>query len=124
MTNPETFRTLITAVTAATLSGCTVSDDSAARFLVAPDHFVLYSCPQLAQAAQANAKRQRELEVLMAKASTDSAGRFVGGMAYQPEYAQLRGEMTELRKEAMSKQCRFTPGTDIPEERASDGVVR
>ena len=124
MTKCKTFRSLIAVAAAAALSGCAISDDSAARFLVAPDHFVLYNCPQLAEAAQANAKRQRELELLMAKAGTDSAGRFVSGMAYQPEYTQLRGEMTELRKEAASKHCRFTPGVDVPQERASDGVVR
>ncbi|HMF21092.1 MAG TPA: twin-arginine translocation pathway signal [Pseudolabrys sp.] len=124
MTNTPTFRTLVAVLAAATLSGCAASDDTVARFLVAPDQYVLYNCPQLADAAQANARRQRELELLIAKASTDSAGRVVSGMAYRPEYAQLRGEMTELRKEAANKHCRFTPGVDVPQERTSDGVVR
>jgi hypothetical protein len=122
--NRETIRSLIAAFAVATLSGCTASDDGAARFLVAPDQYVLYNCPQIADAAQVNSNRQRELELLMAKAGTDSAGRFVSGMAYQPEYAQLRGQMAELRKEAVRKNCRFTPGVDVPIGRASDNVVR
>jgi hypothetical protein len=122
--NRKTLRSLIAAFAAAILSGCTASDDGAARFLVAPDQYVLYNCTQLAETAQVNATRQRELELLMAKAGTDSAGRFVSGMAYQPEYAQLRGQMAELRKEAASKHCRFTPGVDVPTGRASDNVVR
>jgi hypothetical protein len=124
VTSCETYRTLIAALIAANLSGCAASDESAARFLVAPGQYVIYSCVQIAEAAQANAVRQRELEKLMAKAGTDSAGRFVSGLAYRPEYVQLRGDMTELRKEAASKHCKFTPGVDVPGGRASDQVVR
>lgn len=124
MTSRETFRILIAALAAATLSGCAASDDSAARFLVAPGQYVLYNCVQIAEVAQANATRQRELEKLMAKAGTDSAGRFVSGMAYRPEYVQLRGVMTELREEAAGKHCKFTPGVEVPGGRASDQVVR
>ena len=124
MINRTTFLCLIAVFAAASLPGCTASDDTVARFLVAPDQYVLYNCPQLADTAQLNVTRQRELETLMAKANTDSAGRFVSGMAYRPEYAQLRGQMAELRKEAASKHCRFTPGVDTPSGRASDNVVR
>ena len=129
MSERKTFRLLIPALAAVALvavllAGCTASDDSAARFLVAPDQYVLYNCPQLADAAQLNATRQRELETLMAKAGTDSAGRVVSAMAYRPEYVQLRGEMTELRKEAAGKHCRFTPGIDMPTDRKSDAAVR
>jgi len=124
MTDRTTFGKLFSALVAAMLSGCAASDDTAARFLVAPDQYVLYNCPQLAQASQANAARQRELEALMAKAGTDSAGRFVSGLSYRPEYVQLRGQMTELRKEAASKHCRFTPGIDMPTDRKSDAAVR
>jgi len=106
------------------MGGCTASDETAARFLVAPDQYVLYNCPQLADAAQVNATRQRELETLMAKADTDSGGRAVSAMSYRPEYLQLRGRMTELRKEAATKHCRFTPGIDTPTDRKSDAAVR
>jgi len=124
MTDRPTVGNLFAALVAATLSGCAASDDTTARFLVAPDQYVLYNCPQLAEAARGNAARQRELEALMAKAGTDSAGRFVSGLSYRPEYVQLRGQMTELRKEAATKQCRFTLGTDMPTDRKSDAAVR
>lgn len=124
MSNRKAFHLLSSVFAAALLAGCTASDDTAARFLVAPDQYVLYNCPELAQAAQINATRQRELEKLMAKAETDSVGRAVSTMSYRPEYVQLRGEMTELRKEAATKHCRFTPGIDMPTDRKSDAAVR
>jgi hypothetical protein len=124
MTDRKTFWSLVAAAAAAALSGCATSDDNAARFLVAPDQYVLYNCPQLAEAAQVNATRQRELEALMAKADIDSAGRAVSAMSYRPEYLQLRGRMTELRKEAATKHCRFTPGIDMPTDRKSDAAIR
>lgn len=123
MADRATFGNLLAALVAVALGGC-ASDDTAARFLVAPDQYVLYNCPQLAEAVEANAKRQRELEALMTKAGTDSGGRFVSATSYRPEYLQLRGEMTELRKEAASKHCRFTPGVDMPTDRKSDAAVR
>jgi len=115
---------MIIVLVAALMGGCTASDETAARFLVAPDQYVLYNCPQLAEAAQVTATRQRELETLMAKADTDSGGRAVSAMSYRPEYLQLRGRMTELRKEAATKHCRFTPGIDMPTDRKSDAAVR
>ena len=85
------------------LSGCT--SESASRFLVEPDRFVLYSCNELAAQAQGNIARQRELELLIAKAGSGVAS----AMAYQPEYLQLRGEMTQLRKAAADKNCKPLP---------------
>jgi len=41
------------------LSGCT-SQEAASRLLVEPDRYVLYSCPEIATAAQANMARQRD----------------------------------------------------------------
>ena len=95
------------------LSGCT-SQEAASRFLVEPDRYVLYSCPEIATASQANMTRQRELEALMAKAGTSAGGQLASGMAYAPEYNQLRGEMVQLRKAADDKNCRPGPGAPAP----------
>jgi hypothetical protein len=103
----------------AALGGC-ASEDSAGRFLVTPDKFVLYNCAQLSDAAQANYLRQQELEKLMAKAGTGT-GTVVSDLAYRPEYVQLRGEMSELRKTSAQKNCKpivYSTG------RTSDQVVR
>ena len=124
MTLPIASRVAIAALVGLVLAGCAASDDGSARFLVAPGQYVIYNCPQLADAARAIGARQRELEGLMAKAGVDSAGRFVSGIAYRPEYLQLRGQMTELRKEAAEKRCRFIPGLDMPGDKTSDSVVR
>jgi len=102
----------LNAIVATALAGCAVSDDSVDRFLVKPDRYVLYNCEQLAKAAQATRSRQRKLEMLMAKAETDSVGVLVSSGAYRPEYAQLRGMMNELQKTAADKNCKFAPGAE------------
>jgi len=95
------------------LAGCTASEgDSTSRFLVAPGKYALFNCPQIAQQAKDNGDRQRELEALMLKAGDDSGGRLVSAMAYKPEYYQLRGEMADLRRQAIDKKCKFVPGGD------------
>jgi hypothetical protein len=123
MARSETFGILIAALAALALTGC-ASDEAASRFLVEPDKYLLYSCPELATTAQANATRQRELENLIAKAGAGTGGQLASNMAYRPEYLQLRGEMDQIRKTAADKNCKFTPGTGGVGERSSDQVVR
>jgi len=92
------------------LAGCAAGEqDSTARFLVAPGKYVLFTCAQIKQTAEENAKRQHELEDLMARAGNDSAGRMVSAVAYKPEYFQLRGRMADLRQAAADKKCKFIP---------------
>ena len=85
---------------------------------------MLYSCPEITQAATLVALRQRELERLMAKASVDDGGRFVSNLAYRPEYLERRGEMNELRNAAIAKECKVIPGQDTAGGRTSDNAVR
>jgi hypothetical protein len=108
---------------AAAVAGCT-SVDSAGRFLVAPDKYVLYNCTQLSDAAQANSARQQELERLMAKAETGTGGELASNLAYRPEYVQLRGEMNELRRTTTEKNCKPLPTTSGAGGRASDQLIR
>lgn len=113
---------LITAFMTAALGGC-ASDDTTARLLVDPDKYVLYTCPEMAAQMQANAARQRVLEELTAKANTTSSGQIMSTVAYRPEYLQLRGEMSELRRTSAEKKCK--PVTIIvPGARVSDEIVR
>ena len=76
MTSRGTF---LSAIVATALAGCAASDDRAGQFLVTPDRYVLYNCPQLAKAAQSTVSRQRKLEMLMAKAEVG----FVRGTGQQ-----------------------------------------
>ncbi len=100
------------------------TDDNLSRALVAPGKFVLYTCPEIAEKAAATAKRQRELEALMAKAGTSGAGELVSAVAYRPEYLENRGDMNELRKAAADKRCNFAPGVERPSARASEKLAR
>ena len=108
---------------AGVLAGCATSDDSAGRFFVQPQRYQLYSCRELAEAAQAIGTRERELEDLMAKAGPDASGQFVSTIAYRPEYLQLRGQMNEIRGTSTEKKCKLNLDT-APGARVSDQVIR
>ena len=109
---------------AVTLSACAGDDDMTARMLVAPGKYVLFNCTQLADQAEANMKRQHELEGLMAQAGTGSGGQMVSAVAYRPEYLQLRGEMEDMRQTAADKNCDFVPGEDPGATTASSRAIR
>ena len=100
------FTILLTTLAVMALCGC--SQEMAGRLLAAPDKYMLYSCQELARAAEANTERQRELEAPMKKAEIDAGGRFVSNMVYQPEYTILRGDMEQLRKTAAEKNCNLS----------------
>jgi hypothetical protein len=97
-----TCRMGIVAVAGLALAGC--ASETASRIFVEPGHYVLYSCKELATQAAGNFARMHELEALMAKAGP-GAGQVASAMAYQPEYAQLRGELTQMRSAAAERNC-------------------
>jgi len=118
------------AIAGLALSGC--ASETASRIFVEPDRYVLYSCKELATQALGNSGRQHDLERLMEKAGPGS-GQIASAMAYQPEYAQLRGEMTQLRKAAADRKCPPLPSgppassgppAPAPSGHASGPVVR
>ncbi len=91
------------------LGGCSSSGggpSGAQRIFVAPDKFVLYSCPQLEQRAVGVAARRKQLAQLMAKAGTTPDGRLVSLLAYQSEYAETGADLAELRRAAADKSCK------------------
>jgi hypothetical protein len=113
---------------AALLAGCGAgaggsSDDKMARFLVAPDKFVIYTCPEMAEKAQELTARERELEQLIAKAGQSTDGRLVSSMAYRPDYITVRGEMNELQKAAATKNCKL-PDAAGPRDPSSAAAPR
>ena len=101
-----------------------MSDDQLARFVVAPEKYLLYSCDEIAKEAQVKAARERELQQLMTKAGTDAGGRLVSGLAYDADYLTVRGENNELRAAAAAKHCDSVPGAARPAARASDRAIR
>lgn len=100
------------------LSGCAMSDDTMARFLVPPGQYALYTCEELADQEKAVTARMRELEQLMARAEVDSAGQFVSTAVYKSDYLTARGELNEVRNAAVAKNCEFAAG------RTSDKTIR
>ncbi len=107
------------ALVALALGGCTTggTEDKAGRLLVAPDKFLLYSCPQIAIRATTTVNRIKELERLKAKAGTSFDGRLVSAMAYGSEHAEMTGDLNELRRAAADKNCPPIPALGQPGRR-------
>jgi hypothetical protein len=104
----------VSALAASILAGCAASDDSMSSFFVAPGHYVLYQCDDIARAAKSVTERQKELEQLMAKASTSGSGQLISNATYGPEYETTRGQLKDLRAAAIEKNCNFVPGAETP----------
>jgi len=105
----RTLPIFLTILSIMALCGCT-SEEAAGRYLAASDKYTLYSCAELAREASSIAGREHELEALIRKAEIDPGGKFVSGMAYQPEYNLLRGRMYYVRKAVAEKNCNLSEG--------------
>jgi hypothetical protein len=70
-------------------------------------------------AAKTNLLRMHELESLMAKSGSE----FANAVAYRPEYLQLSGELTDMRREAVDKKCKTSPG-DAQQRRLNGAILR
>ena len=107
---------------AALLSACTMSDDSMSRFLVAPDKYVLYSCPEIAEALKAKLEEERKLQGLIARAAQGAGGQVVGDIAYRPDYLAAHGEVLDLRQAAAAKNCPDIPAAAGPGGASGDAI--
>ncbi len=112
------------ALAAAMLSGCAASDDNLSSFFVAPGKYVLYQCDDIARTAKDVVARQKELELLMAKAGTSAGGQLISNATYGPEYETTRGQLKDLRAAAIEKNCNFVPGAETPATPASNPKPR
>jgi hypothetical protein len=111
------------ALLAAGLCACTMSDDTLSRFLVAPDKYVLYTCPQIADELAKKQKEEQKLTALMAQASQGAGGGVIGRIAYRPDYLSAHGEEIDLRQAAAAKNCTGMPA-EAPPARASNDAIR
>src|SRR6516164_8971611 len=74
-----------------------------------PAKYELWDCKQLEPERKTLANREAELQGLMAKAQTGTAGPLVAEMAYRNEYLSVRGQ-AQFAEEAWRKnKCRETP---------------
>jgi hypothetical protein len=101
------WRAAVTAaVLAASLAGCgTISERTAAAAFTSPGKYNIYTCQDVENSMLTLRNRQVELEQLMARASLGVGGELVNTIAYRGEYAQTRGELTELTRAKADKQC-------------------
>ena len=91
---------------AASLAGCgTISERTAAAAFTSPGKYNIYTCQDVENSMLTLRNRQVELEQLMARASLGVGGELVNTIAYRGEYAQTRGELTELARAKADKQC-------------------
>lgn len=107
---------------AALLSACGASRDTGS-FFIAPGHYDIYTCAQIADAMEATQKEGQRLEGLMARASKDAGGRIVNAIAYESDYQANRGTMRELQKSAAAKNC-TNVAVASPGGRKSNSAIR
>jgi hypothetical protein len=119
---------VLAAALASLLGGCAMqsnaTDDKVGSYMVSPGKYQFYTCAHLAAATVTFKTRERELEALMAKAGTDSGGRFVASIAYRPEYIQVRGNLIEVRKVEAEKNCPAVAAVEAPPASAGAGPPR
>jgi hypothetical protein len=91
------------------LAGCSsqgpAPDDRLGSLLVTPGKYSLYNCAQLAGPRTAQEIRKKELDALIGKAEAGPGGGVAATLAYRTEYAQVRGDLYEINKEAAAKNC-------------------
>jgi hypothetical protein len=81
------------------LSGCAEMSDNMSLAFADPAKYDLYNCKQLEPERKNLAARAAELQGLMAKAETGTAGPVVAELAYRNDYIAVRGQ-AKLAEEA------------------------
>jgi hypothetical protein len=84
------------------LNGCADMSDSMTSAFADPAKYDLYECKQLETERKSLAIRAAELQGLMAKAETGTAGPLVAELAYRNDYIAVRGQ-TKLAEEAWQR---------------------
>jgi hypothetical protein len=88
------------------LGGCgSIGEQTAATAFVAPGRYNIYRCQDLEERIRSTQSRVLELEQLMARGAQGTAGPFVNAIAYQSEYAHLRGQLKAMSDTAAGKNC-------------------
>src|SRR5215469_1657869 len=93
-------------LTAAILTGCSSSGDSAGFPIFAdPGKYQYYNCAQLAEQIKSWTAKQRDLKLLMDRAEQSPGGAAVGFIAYKADYVAAGEELDQLHYSARSKKC-------------------
>jgi hypothetical protein len=96
------------------LSGCTsMNNDNTGEGAMAafadPAQYELWDCKQLEPERKNLANREAELQGLMAKAQSGTAGPLVAEMAYRNDYLKVRGQAHFAEEAWRKNKCHETP---------------
>jgi hypothetical protein len=91
------------------LSGCAGMSEGMTAGFADPAKYELYDCKQLETERKAITKRQMELQGLMAKAQSGTAGPLVAEMVYRDEWTALRGQAHFAEEAWRKNKCHETP---------------
>jgi hypothetical protein len=113
---------LATVLGAFALSGC-MSEETASRLLVEPERYLLYSCPEIATAPQANIARQHELEGLMTKAGSGPAARSQAAWRMPRNIINCAGRWSSFARPRPTRTA-ARPPVDLPPAQVCPAHVR
>ncbi len=92
-----------------TLAGCASVGESVSTGFADPAKYELWDCKQLEPERKNLANRAAELEGLMAKAQTGTAGPVVAELAYRNDYIAVRGQAKFAEEAWRKNNCHETP---------------
>jgi hypothetical protein len=103
------------------LSGCaSLSDNENVTTAFAdPAKYELWDCKQLEPERKALARRETELQGLMDKAQTGTAGPLIAEMAYRNDYLSVRGQAHFAEEAWRKNKCHETPPAAVTASSAS-----
>jgi hypothetical protein len=102
------------ALVAASLGGCATSFNVVGDPFVAPAKFQFLRCEDIAKRLVATQAREKELRILMDRASAGTGGSTVNLLVYQPDYQTVQSELQQLREAAVEKRCPEEPTKAVP----------
>lgn len=88
------------------LGGCASVGDAISPAFVDPARYDLWDCKQLAPERKNLGKRIEDLDRLMAKAETGTAGVVVAEIAYRNDYVATRGQQKLMEEAWRKNRCR------------------
>jgi hypothetical protein len=106
------------------LSGCADMSDSMTSAFADPAKYDLYECKQLEAERKSLATRAAELQGLMAKAETGTAGVVVAELAYRNDYISVRGQARLADEVWRRNKCRPSRDSRPSRQTPKPGTLR
>jgi len=107
---------------AAALAGCTSISNFYGDPWISPGKFQFLRCEDIAKRIITAQDRERQLRVLMDRATGDVSGAPVNVLVYGPEMQTVEAELRLLRRTAGEKRCADEPVKKPPTQPTKDEV--